>query len=143
VFKSRDGADILISIQNDREWRVLATDVLADAALAVDPRFATNRARVDNRAETDARVGAVFARFDIVPLMEKLEKADIAFARVNDCALLSTHPQLRRILVDTPSGPAAMPAPAPIMGEARHYGAVPKLGQHTEKVRAEFLAGKS
>ena len=36
---------------------------------------------------------------------------------------------------------AAMPAPAPIIGEARHYGAVPKLGEHTEKVRAEFLAG--
>jgi itaconate CoA-transferase len=140
VFKSRDGADILISVQNDREWRVLAKDVLGDVALADDPRFATNRARADNRVETDARVGAVFARFDVGPLMEKLEKADIAFARVNDCALLSAHPHLRRISVETPSGPVAMPAPASIMGEARHYGAVPKLGEHTDKVRAEFAA---
>ena len=141
VFKSRDGADILISIQNDREWKVLAKDVLGDAVLADDPRFATNRARVDNRAETDARVGNVFARFDVTPLMEKLAAADIAFARVNDCALLSAHPHLRRISLETPTGPVAMPAPAPIIGEARHYGAVPKLGEHTEKVRAEFLAG--
>ena len=82
-----------------------------------------------------------FARFDVPPLMEKLAAADIAFARVNDCALLSAHPHLRRISVETPTGPVAMPAPAPIIGEARHYGAVPKLGEHTEKVRAEFLAG--
>ena len=27
VFKTSDGADILISIQNDREWRVLAEKV--------------------------------------------------------------------------------------------------------------------
>ena len=40
VFKSKDGADILISIQNDREWRILAADVMGDAALAADPKFA-------------------------------------------------------------------------------------------------------
>src|SRR3954465_12396314 len=39
VFKSKDGADILISIQNDREWRILAADVMHDAALAADPKF--------------------------------------------------------------------------------------------------------
>jgi formyl-CoA transferase len=139
VFKSRDGADILISIQNDREWRVLAKDVLQDTALAADPRFATNRLRVDHRAETDARVGAVFARHDVAPLMQKLEKADIAFARVSDCALLSSHPHLRRIEVAAPSGPVAMPAPAPLFEEPRSYGAIPKLGEHTEKVRKEFL----
>ena len=42
VFKSRDGADILISIQNDREWRILAAKVMGDEALAADPKFATN-----------------------------------------------------------------------------------------------------
>ena len=139
VFKSKDGADILISIQNDREWRVLAKDVMGDAVLAEDPRFATNRSRVDHRAETDARVGAVFAGLDVARLMEKLEKADIAFARVSDCALLSAHPHLRRIEVETPSGPAAMPAPAQLFDDTRRYGAVPKLGEHTEKIRAEFL----
>src|ERR1700758_1253183 len=46
VFKTRDGVDVLISIQSDREWRVLAADVLGDASLADDPRFATNVERV-------------------------------------------------------------------------------------------------
>ena len=61
VFKTRDGADILISIQNDREWRVLAEKVLGDAALAADPNFATNAERMERRAETDGRVAAAFA----------------------------------------------------------------------------------
>src|SRR5215831_894122 len=54
VFRTRDGADILIAIQNDREWRVLADKVLDDAALGTNAKFATNPKRVENRAETDA-----------------------------------------------------------------------------------------
>src|SRR6185295_12813532 len=81
VFKSRDGADILISIQNDREWRVLASDVLGDKALAADPHFATNAERVKRRAETDGKVAAMFATMDVEPLSRKLAAADIAFAR--------------------------------------------------------------
>ena len=72
VFKTRDGADILISIQSDREWRVLAAQVLGDAALAADPAFATNVARVKRRADTDARVQTVFGATDAQALTQKL-----------------------------------------------------------------------
>ena len=54
VFKTRDGVDILISIQNDREWRVLAEKVLGDEALAADPDFATNVERVKRRPRPTA-----------------------------------------------------------------------------------------
>lgn len=144
VFKSKDGADILISIQNDREWRMLAEKVLGDASLGTSPKFATNIQRVQHRAETDAVVGAAFAQVDVETLMQTLEAADIAFARVSDCELLSRHPHLRRVKFDAPSGPVSIPAAAPIFaGDQRRYGAVPALGEHTEKVRAEFLSGKS
>ena len=139
VFTTRDGADILISIQNDREWRMLADRVLGDAALGTHEKFATVPARVKHRVETDALVAKVFASHDVEPLMQTLQAADIAFGRVNDWQLLSTHPHLRRITVQAPSGPVSMPAPAPrIMGEARHYGAIPVLGEHTEMIRREF-----
>ena len=101
VFKSRDGVDVLISIQSDREWRVLAEQVLGDKALAGDPNFASNVERVKRRAETDGRVAAVFASMDVEPLIAKLAAADIAFARVNDPAGLAQHPHLRRIAVET------------------------------------------
>jgi itaconate CoA-transferase len=139
VFKSRDGADILISIQNDREWRVLAEKVMGDAALAADPGFATLIQRTNRRAETDGRVQAAFGSMDVAELEKKLAAADIAYARVNDTSLLAKHPHLRRITVDTPTGPASLPAPAPVRsGEPRRYGPVPALGEHTEMIRKEF-----
>jgi itaconate CoA-transferase len=140
AFRSRDGVDILISIQSDREWRILAEKVLGDAALAADPDFATNVERVKRRTETDGRVAAVFAAHDADALEQKLAAADIAFARVNTPADLSRHPHLRRITVSTPSGPVSYPAPAEQRASStRRYGPVPAVGEHTEKVRAEFM----
>jgi itaconate CoA-transferase len=141
VFTTRDGADILISIQSDREWRVLANDVLGDAALAADPAFATNVERVKRRAETDARVQAVFGATDVAALAKKLDAAAIAFARVSDMAMLAQHPHLRRITIATPSGPVSYPAPP--RARAKGYGAVPGLGEHSDKVRAEFIPRQS
>jgi formyl-CoA transferase len=140
AFRSRDGVDILISIQSDREWRVLAEKVLGDTALAVDPNFATNVERVRRRPETDGRVARIFAAQDADALEQKLAAADIAFARVNSPADLTHHPHLRRITVGTPSGPVSYPAPARSDAVVTgRYGAVPALGAHTEKIRAEFL----
>jgi len=140
AFRSRDGVDILISIQSDREWRILAEKVLGDAALAVDPDFATNVERVKRRAQTDGRVAAVFAAHDADALEQKLAAADIAFARVNTAADLSRHPHLRRITIGTPSGPVSYPAPAERRASStRRYGPVPAVGEHSEKVRAEFM----
>ena len=144
VFHSRDGVPILISIQSDREWRVLARDVLGDPALAADPNFATNVERVKRRAETDGKVAAVFATLDVEPLIAKLTAADIAFGRVNDPGTLAQHPHLRRITVGTPGGPLSLPAPAEqYASSTRRYGPVPALGEHTDKVRAEFMPQRS
>jgi len=138
VFKTRDGVDVLISIQNDREWRILASKVMADEALANDPKFAKLVDRVTHRADTDGKVTAAFATMDVEPLSRKLAEADIAFARVNDVAGFIEHPHLRRISVETPSGPVSYPAPAPIRDTERSYGRIPALGEHSEKVRREF-----
>ena len=112
----------------------------AIAALAADPAFATNVERVKRRAATDGRVAEMFGALDADALEQKLAAADIAFARVNSPAELARHPHLRRISVGTPSGPVSYPAPAE--GHAprpRSYGPVPALGEHTDKVRAEFM----
>jgi len=140
VFRTRDGADILISIQSDREWRVLAAKVLDDPVLAADPNFATVAERIKRREETDGRVAAVFGATDLEPLTAKLAAADIAFGRVNTTGTLAQHPHLRRMTIMTPSGPLSFPAPAERSAAAtRRYGPVPALGEHSEKIRAEFL----
>jgi len=131
VFATRDGKQVLISIQSDREWAKLAERFLHRPELGTDERFATNVARVRNRAATDAVVAEAFAGFDEAQARDLLASIDIAFASVNDMASLVDHPHLRRITVETPAGPVAVPAPAPIlMGVERYYGAVPAVGEH-------------
>jgi len=99
--------------------------------------------RVKRRAETDGRVAAVFRTLDADALTHKLAAADIAFGRVNDSAGLARHPHLRRISVATPGGEVSLPAPAAQHHDApRSYGAVPALGEHTERIRAEFMPSR-
>lgn len=129
VFTCKDGAQILISIQSDREFVKFADRFLGQPEVARDPRFATNVARVRNRAETDGFVAATFARMTAAEAIAALVASDVAFASVNEMGDLSAHPHLRRITVDTPNGPVSYPAPAPVFaGESRSYGAVPALG---------------
>lgn len=131
VFVTADGEKLLVSIQSDREWTKFCAAFLKRPELALDPRFSTNLERVRNREETDAAVSAAFCEMSCDEAEGGLLAADIAFATVNDIAALSVHPHLRRIEVQTPEGPVAIPAPAPIFdGAERSYGAVPGLGQH-------------
>jgi itaconate CoA-transferase len=130
VFVTREGGQILISIQSDREWAKFCAEVLVNPALVQDARFVSNVARVRNRAETDRAVAEAFARLERLDAIAALNRADVAFAELNDMAALSRHPHLRRITVEAPSGPVSFPAPGPIVaGETRLYGPVPALGQ--------------
>ncbi|WP_407166506.1 CaiB/BaiF CoA transferase family protein [Bradyrhizobium sp. ORS 111] len=134
VFRSKDGKEILISIQSEREWKKLCAEVLDQPGLPDDPRFANMVERVRNRAATDQIVADAFGRLTREELLAKLAAADIAFAEVNSMSDLAKHPHLRRIEVDTPNGRVSYPAPAAIVvGEDRHYGKVPAIGEHTKR----------
>ncbi|MEM7465117.1 MAG: CaiB/BaiF CoA-transferase family protein [Pseudomonadota bacterium] len=128
VYEPKSGRPILISIQSDREWAILCSEFIGDRSLIDDPCYATNVARVANRADTDAIVGKAFSRFDAQEAEKLLSKANIAFASVNDMNGLANHPHLRRITVDSPGGSINYPAPgARFIGEERSYGPVPPL----------------
>jgi itaconate CoA-transferase len=140
AFRSKDGKDILISIQSEREWKKLCADVLRQPDLPNDVRFSNMIERVRNRELTDKTVGDIFASLSRDELLKRLADADIAFAEVNTMADLAVHPHLRRIEVDTPKGKVAYSAPAAIfVDQPRQYGAVPAIGGHgsaTEPARA-------
>ena len=140
AFDTGDGGRIVISIQNEREWVRFCADVLDDAAVAEDPKFDSNRARVENRPELRTRIDRVFGTLPAGQLRRRLHRAGIAYGSINSVADLSAHPQLQRVSVETPAGPLDMPAPAVRFdGEAGSPGAVPACGEHTDAVRVEFL----
>ncbi|MEU4498428.1 CaiB/BaiF CoA-transferase family protein [Streptomyces sp. NPDC023998] len=138
AYSTADGGQVLLSVQNDREWRRLAEQVLGRPKLALDPVFATNTARTANRERTDAAVAAALARLSTADAIEALEAAGIACARLNSVTDVAAHPQLaardRWREVDSPVGPLrALLPPITLPGgpEAR-MGAVPALGEHTD-----------
>src|SRR5664279_5591499 len=136
AFRSKDGKDILISIQSEREWKKLCADVLGQPDLPNDPRLANVVERVRNRELTDKIVGECFAALSRDELLKRLADADIAFAEVNTMADLADHPHLRRIEVNTPAGPARYPAPAAIVvDQPRRYGAVPAIGERPQAAK--------
>jgi itaconate CoA-transferase len=144
VFRSKDGKDILISIQSEREWKKLCAEVLRQPDLPNDPRLATVLERVRNRQLTDKIVGDLFASLTREELVQRLEDADIAFGEVNTMADLTVHPHLRRIEVETPKGVITYSAPASIfVGEPRHYRPVPGIGEHKELPKAPALRKSS
>ncbi|MEQ8603996.1 MAG: CaiB/BaiF CoA-transferase family protein [Marivibrio sp.] len=140
AFPAADGRPVLISIQNEREWRRLCAHVLERPEMADDPRFADNSARIDNRAALDGAVAAVFATQDSATLAARLKTAGIAYGLLNDTAALIAHPQLRRRPATLPSGEAInlVAPPAAWDGQAEAFGRVPGLGEHTKALRLEF-----
>ena len=140
VFTTRDGQPVLISIQNDREWRALCEKVLGRPEVARDPRFASNPDRVANRALSDAVIQAWFSAHDIADALPRLDAAEIAFGRVSDWAALRDHPHLRLIDVPYVHGATRVPAPAALwVGGMPEAKPVPSLGQDTQRLRREFL----
>jgi itaconate CoA-transferase len=141
AFACKDGRQIVIAVQNEREWRRLCETVLDDAAVAADLRFAGNAARVANRPAVDGIVARALAALAHDEVVARLGAADIAYGSVNEVKDLSRHGQLRRITVEAPSGTVALPAPPAVFdGAARGEGAVPALGEHSARLRKEFAA---
>ncbi|MFF0792498.1 CaiB/BaiF CoA transferase family protein [Streptomyces spiralis] len=137
AYGTADGGRVLLSVQNDREWRRLAEQVLDQPALGTDPAFATNAARVANRERTDVLVAKALGALDADEAVARLEGAGIACARLRDVHEVAEHPQLaargRWREVGTPAGPlrALLPAITLPGGAEPRMGEVPALGQHT------------
>ena len=139
AFPTSDGAMVLISIQNEREWVEFCAKFMDEPDLPKRVGFETNVIRVANRAEVDAHVATVFATLTRDQAAAKLRAANTAYGFVNDVAAFSHHPALRRVTVATPGGPVAIAAPPVVLSEGdRPLGPVPAIGAHSDAIRAEF-----
>jgi itaconate CoA-transferase len=142
-FTSRDGRDVYIGIQNAREWTRFCADVLQRPELADDERFRTNALRVRHRTELHESIDAVFRGLTAAEMLERLDAAQIANARMNSVAEFLEHPQLigrgRWREIGSPAGPlrALMP-PAHIEGVEPVMGPVPALGEHRQCILEEL-----
>ena len=138
-FPAGDGKTVMLGLQNEREWVTFCEQVLQQPALATDARFVTNSLRSAARKELYKIISDVFSSMTAEQVTERLEKAQIANARLNEMKDLWEHAQLRArqrwAEVASPVGklPALLPPGASTGWEAR-MDAIPALGQHTEAI---------
>lgn len=144
AFATGDGALVLISIQNEREWASFCAGFLGEPDLASAPGFDSNNARVANRPKVDGHVAAAFLRLSRDAAAARLRAANVAYGFVNDVPALARHPALRRTAVQTPGGPVHLVAPPVIQdGQAPALGPVPGIGEHSAAIRDEFTGDRA
>jgi itaconate CoA-transferase len=142
-FQAGDGGTVMLGLQNEREWKAFCDQVLRQPELATDPRFDANARRNENRAELKALILQAFAGLSAQDVIDRLDEAQIANARMNDMAGVWAHPQLqareRWQTVGTPAGSVpALLLPGRSNRFAPRMDPVPAVGEHTEAILREL-----
>jgi itaconate CoA-transferase len=142
-FTSADGEVVYLGVQSEREWQVFCDVVLDKPALASDGRFDSNAKRVANLDVLHREIAAVFEGLSSDAIIALLEKATIAYARLNSVQQFAGHPQLqargRWSEVGSPVGqlPAMIP-PVTMTGVSARMDPVPDVGQQTDAILDEL-----
>jgi itaconate CoA-transferase len=145
-FPIGDGTTVMLGLQNEREWQLFCERVLHKPELVQDERFSANFKRVENRGVLRTLIVEAFSTLNFDAVIDRLDHAQIANARVNDMQGVWNHPQLqgrqRWREVETSEGtiPSLLPPASNSAFEPR-MDAVPGLGQHTEQVLRELGLG--
>lgn len=137
AYETRDGEQIMIAVQNNREWVRLCTSVLGQPELGTDARFKNNPDRVANRDAMNAVLIPAFKALSRAQALDQLEQAAIACASLNSVEDLDRHPFLRNLTV-TYAESTLQVADLPVQTGSPRPTQVPALNEHGDRIRAEF-----
>ena len=142
-YTAGDGRVVYLGLQNEREWARFCDKVLGRPEMATDARFSSNPRRVEHREDLDAAITAAFRNLTAEQVIERLEDAQIANARMNTVQEVIDHPQLaardRWREVDSPAGSVSMlKPPFNFEGADPPMTAIPAVGQHTDVILGEL-----
>ncbi|CAH2407803.1 CaiB/BaiF CoA transferase family protein [Mesorhizobium ventifaucium] len=143
VVPVKDG-HIILAIGNDGQFAKFCAAVgLGD--LPSDPDFATNPARVANRAKLREHIIEALKTLDRDPLLAKLEAAGVPASPINTIGEMFADPQTiaRGMRLDLDDGHGnllpSVRAPMVMSGTPLVYERPsPRLGEHTEEILAEL-----
>ena len=142
-FECADGETVFLGIQNEREWKKFCDEVLERGEMANDERFSTNIKRVENRPDLHAEINEVFSNLASDEVMDRLENAGVANARMRTMRQFLGHPQLkardRWRQFESPVGPLrGLLPPATLEGIETKMDPIPKVGEHTISILKEL-----
>ena len=145
LFSTSDGA-LALAVGNDRQFRNLCEKVLRRPELAVDPRFATNRARVENRGRLIPVLEALFLERGTRVWVARLREAGVPVGEVREVASALASPEIAaRDMVATVSDPVhgtlrLVGSPLALRGTPTPpSSAPPQLGADTATILSQVL----
>jgi crotonobetainyl-CoA:carnitine CoA-transferase CaiB-like acyl-CoA transferase len=132
-------SELMVAVGNDRLFAALC-EALGVPELAADERFATNPDRVERREELAVQLGERFAAETRATWLDRLERAGVPAAPVQNVAEVAAHEQTRGLDILQPLGEVVIAAPSLSVDcdRVRHRSAPPALGAHTAKVLSEL-----
>ena len=147
-FECADGEVVFLGIQNEREWKRFCEEVLGRYGMAEDDRFDKNSRRVENREELHAEIEEIFSGLPSEEVIERLEGAGVANARIRTVRQFLDHPQLeardRWREFGSPVGSLrGLLPPATLAGADPVMTPIPEVGEHNEKILAELGYGET
>ena len=137
AYQSKDGRQVMLSIQNDREWSDFCLQVLRQPDLVEDPRYKHNPERYKNRVALAEIINAAFAAYDKDDIIEMLEDTRIACASLNSVAEVSEHEFLQNRTVQMGDKIIDI-ADLPVRRAAGSVTCAPVLDEHGAMIRKEF-----
>jgi len=142
-FETGDGKAVFFGIQNEREWANFCSTTLRRPELTTDPRFDSTSHRDAHRQELTEIIFAVFSQLTSEQVLQRLDAAQIANARLNDMQSFWDHPQLKARKrwreIGTPKGRVqALIPPVNLDGDEPRMDAIPAVGQHTHAILSEL-----
>jgi itaconate CoA-transferase len=138
-FPVAGGRQVMLGLQNEREWAAFCSDVLRRPDLRDDPRFASNSGRSAARAELHEIIVEAFAQLTGDEVVARLDAAQIANAGMNDMHDVWAHPQLQarnrwaEVATQAGSIPALVP-PGQQSTDGPRMDPIPGLGEHTDAI---------
>ena len=139
AFSSSCGKKILISIQNEREWKKLCISVLKLNDLAENDKFNEPTKRVINRKDLDNIIAKEFIKYTKEHLIKILNEANIAFGVLNEINDLKNHPQLKKIKCQIGNEEIELISPPEMfLNQKQTKTKIPKIGENTLKIKKEF-----
>ena len=142
-FECGDGETIFLGLQNEREWKRFCELVLQQPALADNERFGSNSERVENVNALRQEIEDILGQLPSEEVLERLDGAKIANARMRNIKGFLDHPQLeardRWRGMESPVGPLRILIPPTTMdGTEPVIDPVPSIGEHTARILAEL-----
>ena len=144
TFKTKDGA-IILACGNDNLFKKFC-EAAGCMEFTADPKFSTNAARVQNRAEITNLLNAVFAKRTTREWVKLLDDAGVANGPINTLEQVFEEPQViaRGMKIEMPHAVAGkvtlVASPMRFSGTPiKHEVPPPALGQHTDEILRKSL----